>query len=99
MSTTSLARVTRRGLLKTAGTAAGSLLLLPGGVLRGQGLKPGGKLNVAFIGMGGQIQGHVSQLLQMGHRVAAMCDVDAGQIANSMKRDGAAVAEAAAYAD
>ena len=99
MSTTSLARVSRRGLLKTAGTAAGSLLLLPSGVLRGQGLKPGGKLNVAFIGMGGQIQGHVSQLLQMGHHVTAMCDVDAGQIANSMKRHGEAVAEAAAYAD
>ena len=85
MKTNPVGSVTRRALLKTAGTAAGSLLILPGGVLRGQEKKPNAKLNVAFIGMGGQIQGHVSQILHLGHNVAALCDVDAGQIARSQK--------------
>ncbi len=49
--------------------------------------------------MGGQIQGHVSKLLQLGHNVAALCDVDAAQIAKSQKRHGDGVAKAAVYAD
>jgi predicted dehydrogenase len=91
--------VTRRRLLKTAGTAAGSWLMLPGGVLRGQAPTPGARLNIAFIGMGGQIQGHVSRVLELGHNVAAFCDVDAGQIDSSKKRHGDGVAKAAAYGD
>ncbi|MEI6534501.1 MAG: Gfo/Idh/MocA family oxidoreductase, partial [Verrucomicrobiaceae bacterium] len=90
--------VTRRTFLKS-GTAAGSLLILPSGVLRGQDQKPSGRLNVAFIGMGNQIQGHVSQILQLGHNVVALCDVDAGQIAGSQKRHGEGVAKAAVYSD
>jgi len=90
--------LTRRSLLKSAG-AAGSLLILPGGVLRGQEKKPNAKLNVAFVGMGGQIQGHVSQIVQLGHNVAALCDVDAGQIAGSQKRHGAGIAKAVTYED
>jgi hypothetical protein len=89
--------VTRRTILKTAGTAAGSLLILPGGVLRGQE-RSAAKLNVAFIGMGGQIQGHVGRILELGHNAVAMCDVDAGQIAGSQKRHAGA-AKAAAYDD
>ncbi len=99
MKTDPVIPVTRRALLKTAGTAAGSLLILPGGVVRGQEKKPNGKLNVAFIGMGGQIQGHVSQILQLGHNVAALCDVDAAQIASSQKRHGDSVSRAAVYGD
>ncbi len=92
-------RLSRRSLLKTAGTAAGSLLILPGGMIRGQEKKPAAKLNVAFIGMGGQIQGHVSRILELGHHVSALCDVDAGQIAGSQKRHGDGVAKSAAYED
>lgn len=99
MKTDSVRTLSRRSAIKTAGAAAGSLLILPGGVLRGQEKKPGAKLNVAFIGMGGQIQGHVSQILQLGHNVAALCDVDAGQISGSQKRHGAGVAKAAVYED
>jgi predicted dehydrogenase len=95
----STSSVSRRGFLKTTATATGSLLIVPSGVLRGQGRKPGDKLNVAFIGMGGQIQGHVSRILQLGHNVAALCDVDAGQIANSQKQHGAGVSKAALYKD
>ena len=47
--------VDRRAFLKSAGATAGSLLILPGGVLCGQEQKPSSKLNVAFIGMGGVI--------------------------------------------
>ena len=90
---------TRRSFLKSSGTAAGSLLLLPSGSLLGQEKKPGGKLNVAFIGMGGQIQGHVAQILQLGHNVAAMCDVDTAQMAGSQKRHGDGAAKAALYQD
>ncbi len=90
--------VTRRTFLKT-GTAAGSLLILPGGMLRGQERKPGARLNVAFIGMGRQIQGHVSQIMQLGHNVAAFCDVDAGQIEESRKRHGEGASKAAVYSD
>ena len=91
--------LSRRSLLKTAGSAAGSLLILPAGVLRGQEKKPGAKLNICFIGMVGQIQGHVSQIISLGHNVVAMCDVDAGQIASSQKRHGADAARAATYED
>jgi hypothetical protein len=91
--------ITRRRFLKTAGASAGSLLILPGGVLRGQERKPGDKLNVAFIGMGNQIQGHVSQILQLGHNAVALCDVDASQIRNSQQHHGDGVAKAAVYGD
>ncbi len=99
MKAASQRSITRRSLMKTAGTAAGSLLILPGGMLRGQEKKPAAKLNVAFIGMGGQIQGHVSRILELGHHVSALCDVDAGQIAGSQKRHGDGVAKSAAYED
>lgn len=88
----------RRSLLKAAG-AAGSLLILPGGTLRGQERKPSARLNIAFIGMGGQIQGHVSRVLELGHNVAALCDVDARQIEASQKQHGGRAAKAAAYRD
>ena len=44
------------------------------------------KLNIAFIGMGGQIQGHVKNAAQLGHNVVAFCDVDLIQIAGSQAR-------------
>lgn len=99
MRTDAKLRITRRAVIKAAGTAAGSLLILPGGVLRGQEKKPNAKLQVAFIGMGNQIQGHVSQVAALGHHVVALCDVDARQIANSQKQHGERVAKAAAYED
>ncbi len=85
----------RRTFLRTS-TAAASTLMLPHGTLRAEESR---KLNVGFIGMGGQIQGHVSKILQLGHRVVALCDVDAAQIANSQKRHGEGVAKATVYQD
>jgi predicted dehydrogenase len=68
----------RRTLLSASATAP---LILPRNIFGADK-----KLNVAFIGMGGKIQGHVSRTVQLGHNVVAFCDVDYGQVANSMKR-------------
>ncbi len=57
------------------------------------------KLNIAFIGMGGQIQGHVNTALQLGHNVVAFCDVDPNQIAKSQARHKAQASEVKAYSD
>ncbi len=99
MKTQNQSLLSRRAFLKSSGAAAGACLIQSGGQLQAQTPRPDGKLNVAFIGMGGQIQGHVSRLLQLGHQVAALCDVDAGQIEGSKKRHGEGVAKAAAYSD
>jgi predicted dehydrogenase len=56
-------------------------------------------MNVAFIGMGGQIQGHVANLLNQGQQVAAFCDVDQRQIQRSKNRHGEKVAKAKEYRD
>ena len=57
------------------------------------------KLNIAFIGMGGQIQGHVSTALQLGHSVVAFCDVDLNQIAKSQTRHEAQAGQVKVYTD
>jgi predicted dehydrogenase len=98
MKSESIPSVTRRSFVKT-GTAAASMLILPGGIVRGQDPKPGGKLNVAFIGMGRQIQGHVARILQLGHNVTALCDVDSSAIQGSLKAHGDGVAKAVIYRD
>ena len=67
----------RRTLLASASTP----LILPRNVFGADK-----KLNIAFIGMGGKIQGHVSRAVQLGHNAVAFCDVDDRQVANSMKR-------------
>ena len=85
----------RRSFLQNTAAAA-STLILPSGLLRGESAR---KLNIGFIGMGGQIQGHVSKIVQIGHHVGALCDVDSAQIENSKKRHGAGVADAAIYSD
>jgi predicted dehydrogenase len=87
--------LSRRSFLQQSTVAAGALLTAPsfGAPAADR------KLSIAFIGMGGQIQGHVSQLIQMGHHVAALCDVDARQIESSQKRHGEALAKAAIYQD
>jgi len=104
-------KATRRDFLKTTGltaTAFGFPAIIPSSAL-GNAETPApsslkakpadGKLNIAFIGMGARIQGHVGRILQLGHHVTALCDVDSGQIAGSQKRHGEGVAKAAAYAD
>ena len=57
------------------------------------------KLNIAFIGMGGQIQSHVRNALQLGHNVTAFCDVDPNQTNNSLKRHKDKVKNVKSYED
>lgn len=90
---------TRRTFLKTTGASAGALCIQPGGLFAAATKKPGDKLNIGFIGMGNQIQGHVRGAIQLGHHVAALCDVDAGQLKKSRQAHGGGVAKAADYSD
>lgn len=57
------------------------------------------RLNIAFIGMGGKIQGLVQNTLHLGHNVVAFCDVDRRQIAGSQKRHGERAGQVKAYTD
>ena len=96
MTTTTATGISRRGFLATAG-AATPFFILPRGTFGAEKARPNDKLNVAFIGMGGQIQGHVAGLTQ--HNVLAFCDVDEDQIAKSKAQHGEPVAKARSYAD
>lgn len=57
------------------------------------------KLNIAFIGMGGQIQGHVNRTIQQKHNVVAFCDVDPNQVARSKARHKNAAPNIKEYGD
>lgn len=85
--------ISRRQLLQTSLFSA-----LSPAVMRGQSAG-GKKLRVGFVGMGGQIQGHVARVLELGHEVTAFCDVDVRQVEASRQRHGAPVAGAAAFED
>lgn len=87
----------RRDFLAVSGGALAAPLILPG--IAPAAVPENKKLDVAFIGMGGQIQGHVKNLLNMGHHAVAFCDVDSRQIAGSMQRHGERVAATRAYED
>lgn len=90
---------TRRTFLKTTGASAGALCIRPDTIFSASAGKPGDKLNIGFIGMGSQIQGHVGRALQLGHHVAAICDVDATQLKKSRQTHGGGVEKAADYSD
>lgn len=90
--------LSRRGFLASTGGAAFSLLL-PSRTFGANELSPSSKLNVAFIGMGNQIQGHVRGIIAQQHNVVAFCDVDENQIAKSKARHGEAASKAKAYTD
>ena len=57
------------------------------------------KLNIGFVGMGGQIQGHVRNTLQLGHNVVAFCDVDPNQTDRSRNRHKDKAGKINAYMD
>jgi predicted dehydrogenase len=81
-------------LAATAG--ASSFLLLPSGARANPAVN---QLNVGFIGMGGQIQGHVGRISRLGHNIVALCDVDANQLKKSRARHKDVVAKAKDYGD
>ena len=81
----------RRSILAAASAAP---LILPRSVFGASR-----KLNIGYIGMGGQIQGHVRSALQLKHNVVAFCDVDPNQVARSRSRHKAAGDGVKAYGD
>jgi len=79
--------ITRRGLLKGALAAAAAPYVVPASAL---GLEdrpaPSNRLGAAVIGTGGRGGGHVQGLLQEKDvQVLAVCDVDAGRLANNKR--------------
>ena len=75
---------TRRHFLKSAAATAGALTILPYSVY---GVAPSDKLNTAHIGVGGMGAGDLGSIA--GHssvNVAALCDVDANNLASAAKR-------------
>ena len=71
----------KRRTLLSAAAATSAPLILPRNVFGSDR-----KLNVAFIGMGGKIQGHVQETIKLKHNVVAFCDVDARQVEGSKNR-------------
>ena len=57
------------------------------------------KLNIACIGLGGQMQGLMKGAAELNHNIVALCDVDSNRIAESRKNLGAAGEKAKAYKD
>jgi predicted dehydrogenase len=67
--------VTRRGFLKSAGLAGGLIVLT--GTFKTNAYAANAKLNVAFVGVGGQA--HAGYGMASGQNVVAMCDADSGR--------------------
>lgn len=63
----------RRLFLGATGSALIAPLILPAGTLAAS---PNSKLDIAFIGMGAKMQGHLENLINMGHNAVAFCDAD-----------------------
>ncbi len=78
-----LTGVSRRHFLLTAGATVAAPLLLPASA---RSAPAGEKLSVAYVGMGGRIQGLVKHLVNRGHQAAAFCDVDLPRTDAAKKR-------------
>src|SRR4051812_27037553 len=100
MSEERTGRLTRRRFLGTA-LAAAAPLVDPGPTTGPSVLKPRGpRLNVACIGLGQQMQGHLKEITANLHQnLVAICDVDDSRIAASTKANPAALAKARIYKD
>ena len=84
------------GFAKTAAVSLAVPLVLPSRVWSGQ--SPNSKLNVACIGLGGQMLG--SDIREVGQQnIVALCDVDEGRIRETKKLLGDAGAGAREYKD
>ena len=89
---------TRRRFLQS-GLAAGALLALPKSVYHAALLaeeKPSERIRVGCIGLGGQGKGNMKAIQT---NVVAICDVDAGHLADAEKLVGAANGKAESFRD
>ncbi len=74
---------TRRTFLYTAGVAAGALSLSPRRAF-GAATAPGGKLNIAGVGVGGMGASNLANLAS--ENIVALCDVDLNHAAGTLKK-------------
>ncbi len=97
-------QVGRRAFLGTAGALLSAPYIIPSGVLASPD-RPGAndRITLEHIGVGGMGNGHLGRGLAFGKlglaNVAAVCDVDAGRLAKSVKRCSDAGVRTEAYAD
>ena len=90
----------RRAFLRTAATATAGVAALP--LLRPRRLLaagPGNRLNVACIGLGGQMQGLMKELTLLEANIVALCDLDENRLAFTRKAFDPDVAAAKNYHD
>jgi predicted dehydrogenase len=72
----------RREFLKTAGAAGAAMALSPNIItansqIKFKRVKPDGKINIAFIGVGGRGRGHLGNVCQYNDvEITAICDID-----------------------
>jgi len=77
----------RRGFLKGTAAAAFTVHIIPRHVLGGDGqTAPSDKLNIAGVGVGGQGGGDLGDAALSSQNIVALCDVDSGSAAGSIKR-------------
>jgi len=93
--------LTRRWLIGAGAAAAASLLTQESLANSAPSTaKPGDRLNVACIGMGGRMDSLVREISQgLGQNVVALCDVDSNQIANTVRNVGDVLKSAKVYSD
>jgi len=67
----------RRQFIRRAGLGVALFNVLPGRLVNGaETPPPGGKLNVAGIGIGSRGGNDVDEVAELGHNIVALCDVD-----------------------
>ncbi len=74
----------RRNFLKTSSLVAGGAFVLPRFAIGQSGPSANSKLNIAFIGVGGQGRGNLTQMSR--ENIVAVCDVDPAAIAKTKEK-------------
>lgn len=87
----------RRRFLRTS--AAAGLGLSVSGLGRARATSPNEKLNLACIGLGGQMQSDLREAAALGHHIVALCDVDKARLGATQKAQEAQVQAAKFYTD
>ena len=85
------------GASKAALAAAAAPMIVPSDVFAKE--PPSDKLNIACIGMGGMMSGHVRFLASRKRHVVAVCDVDTRRSAAALAMANGAFAKATVYKD
>ena len=92
--------VTRRGFLQATMATMAVPCFIPASVFGKEDKpSPAGRLAIACVGMGSQMNSDLQEALSCGCQVVAVCDVDKNQIAKARQGFGAKVAGAKEYFD